>query len=488
MTSSNLTSRRSFLKTTALSSSLLLSRHSLWARNTPGPNLVFVFADQWRAQATGFAGDPNAQTPHLDRLARESINFTHAVSGCPVCSPFRASLMTGQYPLTHGVFLNDVPLSDRAVSFAQVFNRAGYHTGYIGKWHLDGRGRNAYIPRQRRQGFQFWQVLECTHNYNHSIYYGDENTPRLWKGYDAIAQTRAAQDYIRRHAGQSPFTLFLSWGPPHAPYQTAPPQYRERYHPDRVLLRPNVPDRLTDRAKKDLAGYYAHIAALDDCLADLLNTLKETGIEKNTIFVFTADHGDMLYSHGRRKKQQPQDESIRVPFLLRYPAVQEGPKVIDVPINSPDIMPTILSLAGLSIPDSVEGDDFAPIIRGTQPPPDNRAVLIACPSPFGQWRRRDGGREYRGVRTKRYTYVRDLTGPWLLYDNENDPYQLRNICHRPEYTHIRAQLDAALNRELTRRQDHFLSGWNYIKQWGYEVDENGTVPYRHKQLDIKNAT
>ena len=115
------------------------------------PNLVFVFTDQWRAQATGYAGDPNVRTPHLDRLADEGVHCTHAVSGWPVCSPARASLITGQYPLTHGVFVNDVCLSDRAVSLAQAFGRAGYATAYIGKWHLDGHGRSNFIPRERRQ-------------------------------------------------------------------------------------------------------------------------------------------------------------------------------------------------------------------------------------------------------------------------------------------------------------------------------------------------
>jgi arylsulfatase A-like enzyme len=181
------------------------------------PNVVLAFADQWRAQATGYAGDPNVRTPALDRLAARSIRFTTAVSTCPVCSPYRASLMTGRYPLTHGVFLNDVCLSGGATSLAQAFGRAGYRTGYVGKWHLDGHGRSAFIPRQRRQGFDFWRVLECTHNYNRSPYYGDEDVKRFWDGYDAVAQTREAQGFIRQNAGKGPFLLVLSWGPPHNP-------------------------------------------------------------------------------------------------------------------------------------------------------------------------------------------------------------------------------------------------------------------------------
>ncbi len=129
------------------------------------PNIVFVFGDQWRAQATGYAGDPNVETPNLDALTGESVNFVNALAGCPVCSPYRASLLTGQFPLTHGVFVNDVCLSEESVSLADVYSAAGYDTAYIGKWHIDGHGRSSYIPPERRQGFDYWKVLECTHNY-----------------------------------------------------------------------------------------------------------------------------------------------------------------------------------------------------------------------------------------------------------------------------------------------------------------------------------
>jgi arylsulfatase A-like enzyme len=434
-------------------------------------------ADQWRAQATGYAGDPNAKTPNLDRLAQESVNMTTAVSSCPVCSPYRGSLMTGQYALRHGVFLNDVQLNPDAVSIAKVYKKAGYETAYIGKWHLDGRGRSNFIPRERRQGFEFWKALECTHNYNNSFYYGDENVKLKWEGYDAIAQTREAQKYIREHSDGKPFILFLSWGPPHAPYQTAPEKYKQRFRPEDIQLRANVPKDAIEKAKQILAGYYAHIAALDDCVGWMVQTLKDCGLEKDTILVFTADHGDMLQSRGQMKKQRPWDESIRVPFLLRYTALlgQDGKK-IDMPITTPDILPTLLRLSDIRIPKSVEGMDFSQVLTGKEPA-DNEAALIMCPSPFGQWTRKQGGREYRGIRTRRYTYVRDLQGPWLLYDNENDPCQQKNLCNQPAYASLQEKLDDILNQKLKTTNDEFLSGWDYIKKWGYKTNSAGTVTY-----------
>ncbi|PYJ59632.1 MAG: sulfatase, partial [Verrucomicrobia bacterium] len=324
------------------------------------PNILVVLADQWRAQAFGFAGDPNVRTPNLDRLASESVRFINAVAGLPVCSPTRASLLTGQRPLTHGVFLNDVPLNPNAMTIARVLKSEGYDTGYIGKWHLNGDGRSTFIPRERRQGFDYWKVLECTHDYSNSFYYADAADKLKWPGYDAIAQTRDACDYLRRRArSEKPFLLFLAWGPPHDPYFSAPTKYLALYDPAKPALRPNVPDKLQGEVRKILAGYYAHCTALDDCLGELLQTLRDTGAADNTILLFSADHGDMLGSQGMFKKQKPFDESIRVPMLVRWPGgLGLKPRSLDPPINSEDVMPTLLGLCGVPIPKSVEGLDY----------------------------------------------------------------------------------------------------------------------------------
>ncbi len=442
------------------------------------PNIVYVFADQWRAQATGYAGDPNVQTPHLDRLAEQSLNLTHAIAGVPVCTPARATLMTGQRPLSHGVFVNDVQLDPQATTLAKTFKETGYHTAYIGKWHIDGRGRSNPIPEERRQGFEYWKTLECTHDYNNSHYYSGDSTEQLtWETYDARAQTRDAQQYIRQRDRDAPFLLMLSWGPPHNPYETALEEFQNLYDPAALELRPNVPDQLAPQARQWLAGYYAHCSALDACVGDLMATLDEEGIAEDTLFVFTSDHGDMLGSQGMERKQKPWDESICVPFLLRYPA-RFGPQghQVDALLDAPDIMPTLLGLCDIPIPNSVEGFDFTDHIEGGDDPCGGCA-LLACYHPFGEWHCDNGGREFRGLRTHHYTYVRALHGPWLLYDNTNDPYQLNNLIDRNAYTDLQIELDYELQRRLESMNDKFLPGMQYIEKWGYEVDEQGTVPY-----------
>ena len=458
-------------------------------RTSGPPNVLILHTDQWRAQAFGYAGDPNAKTPHIDRLARESANLRLAVSGMPVCTPHRASLLTGQRPLTNGVFMNDVQLDTAAVSIAETFAAAGYGTGYIGKWHVDGHGRLSCIPPGgRRQGFDYWKANECTHDYHHSVYYaGADTARRVWDDYDTIAQTRAAQTYLRTQAGKTqPFFLMVAYGTPHAPYHTAPERYRALFDPDEIELRPNVPDALAEQARRDLAGYYAHAAALDEMVGQIRETLEETRLAENTIVLFTSDHGDLLGSHGAYKKQQPYDESIRVPMLIHDPT-PDGARTgtYDALMNSEDIMPTLLGLADVRVPESVEGADLSPYLRGRTPPQGrgrlseaDTAAVITCVQPFGQWRWARGGREYRGLRTTRYTYTRTLDGPWQLFDNEADPYQLDNKLGDAAYADVQAALDALLQARLDAHGDAFLPGPVYVERYDYPpLDSTGTVPY-----------
>ena len=469
--------RRDFLKTAAASAAFATATTA--AAQSKRPNIVFLFGDQWRAQATGYMGDPNVKTPHIDKLAAESVNLVNAVSGWPVCSPYRGTLMSGQYPDRHGVFVNDVLLSPESPCIAEILSDEGYATGYIGKWHIDGNGRGSFIPEERRRGWQHWKVLECTHDYNNSFYYSDRNVKYRWEGYDVFSQTRDAVTYIHEHAKQpEPFCLFVSWGPPHNPYQTAPKKYNDMYDPETLELRPNVTAAQEAAARRDLAGYYAHCTAMDDAVGDVRKAIEDAGIDEDTIFIFTSDHGDMLGSQGEQRKQRPWDESIRIPFLIRYPKKygNEG-RTLSCMFNSVDIVPTLLSLCDVDVPDSMQGRNYSEVFTGnTEAPTD--AALLACYSPFGEWTRQNGGREFRGVRTPRYTYVRDLNGPWLLYDNETDPYQLHNRANDSAFADIQTMLEQKLTEKLEEASDEFLPGEEYIKRWGYVTDENGTVPYR----------
>ncbi len=444
------------------------------------PNLIFVFADQWRAQAFGYAGDPNARTPNIDRFAGEAVNFRNATSGCPVCSPYRAGLFTGQYPLEHGVFLNDVSPRFSGPTFAEALSSGGYRTAYIGKWHAGGGPRLEPTPPEYRRGFEFWRAVECTHDYNHSIYYTETGEKRLWEGYDALAQTREAAAFIRQRANdKAPFALFLSWGPPHEPYETAPAEFRALFDKEKIVLRPNVPAESYAAAREELAGYYAHGAALDSCFGRIADVLEKTGLERDTILVFTSDHGDMLYSQGFCKKQHPWEESVRVPFLIRWPEAFE-PGVRDEPVDAQDMMPTLLTLCSLPVPDSAHGRNFADALTNPNSAPRFEETYLMHLYSYHQ---SFGMPEWRGIRTLQYTYAVRHDGPWLLYDNLADPFQMKNLVHDPAFGAIRNDLDVRMKKIMKERGDDFLPGIEYVKRFGHSLDENGDHPYFHWNSD-----
>jgi arylsulfatase A-like enzyme len=446
-------------------------------------NLIFVFADQWRAQAFGYAGDPNVATPNLDCFAGESLNFSNAVSGCPVCTPYRGTLMTGVYPHRHHLMVNDQCLQQlyQGPFLGECLRDAGYQTAYIGKWHIDGNGRNAFVPPERRLGFDWWKGFECTHDYQTSYYYfSDDPRPHLWEGYDADAQTDEACRFLREETGDRPFALFLSWGPPHNPFGSAPPRFEAMYDPRQIQLPSNVPAGIADRARQELAGYYAHCSALDAAFGRLLETVEATRLDRNTILIFTSDHGDMLGSQNAFRKQRPWAESIRVPFLIRHPH-GHGPGTCAAPIDAPDLMPTLLSLCGVPIPGAVQGKDFSTTILDGAPASIDSA-LLALYVPFHEWRYENGGREFRGLHDERYTYVRTLNGPWLLFDHQADPAELNNLVGQPEYAALVTAFDERLTARLEEVGDAFLPGREIIRREHFALNEAGDIAILPSQL------
>jgi arylsulfatase A-like enzyme len=229
-----------------------------------------------------------------------------------------------------------------------------------------------------------------------------------------------------------------------------------------------------------LAGYYAHISALDALLGDLDRTLHDCGLADDTLLVFTSDHGDMVGSHpGRTNKQCPYDESVLVPFLLRWPRrFGAGRREIRTPLDAPDILPTLLDLCGIDIPASVEGRSIQAALQSDDNPADEDGVLIASYTPIADWNKVSaGGREYRGLRTPRYTYVRDHQGPWLLFDNTRDPWQLDNRVADLQLQALRQRLDAVLETKLAQRGDDFPVNTVLLERWRYPYDATGTVPF-----------
>lgn len=429
------------------------------------PNILYILTDQMRSTAMGRAGVKKIVTPHLDRLASEGTRFTNAVANTPSCAPSCGTIFTGLHTLDHGVVNNELQVKTDGPSFAGTLRDFGYKCGYIGKWHLDGGPRTGFTPPgPRRLGFDdYWAVANCTHNYMQGFYYNDKPEPVFINGYEPIHQTDLAINYITLNAREGdPFFLVLSIGSPHDPYREMPKELLARYKPDAVELMDTnslyVPNEILQAKKEVLAGYYAHILALDDQIARLEATLKAEGIYDDTIVVFTSDHGDMLGNHGQYYKSQPWRESIGIPLLIRWPGHVPAGRITNAPISLIELTSSIISMAGAQVPKTMQGDDLSAFILGDESAAIdsvfiNFAANVHCiPSP-----------PFRGVVTRTHTYAETVEGPWLLYDDQVDPFQKNNLIswanrYDPEVLFLQHSMHIILRDWLKQTNDPFEDG------------------------------
>ncbi len=438
------------------------------------PNIIYVFADQLRAQALGCYGDKQAKTPNIDRLAAQGARFSNAISTWPVCSPFRGMLLTGRYPMSNGVVENNRPLWDNQPTIATALKAQGYNTGYIGKWHLNGANGDRGVPPYRRMGFDHWVEVD-----NQAILgKPDKDGRERWRPEE---QTKDAIAYIKAQ-GDKPFCLFLSWNPPHDPY-VAPERYEKQFPADKIAFRTNVAEKdlVAEQLRKHpmspgaaqkranwrkimdtdsevrgiLSGYYAATAGLDVCVGQIMKTLEDQGIADDTILVFSSDHGDMIGSHRMCLKQEPFEESINIPFIVRYPRKIAKGIVTEALISPIDITPTLLSLAGAPVPDSMEGISIADAALGKRSDQQDALLIMKMVYGGGPWVI-NAATPWRGVRTRTHTYARlQDDGPWILYDNKADPYQMKNLIDDPAHAKLRDELESRMQSLLAKAHDPF---------------------------------
>lgn len=394
------------------------------------PNILWIVTTQWRAHATGYAGDANARTPWLDGLASEATDFIHAVTPHPLGPQARAALLTGKLCPENGVRDYWDPLPASARTIAHALSDRGYATGFFGKWHLSERDRSApfvgethakqIVPADRHGGFSLWEGFEGGFLLNDPWLHGTRlPAPTHFKGYQAdVLVQRAAQwaaeCRARNAGGLKPFFAVVSLEAPHPPYHAPAPHVREMA-PAEITLRANVPagGEIETKAREELAGYYAHIEATDRAIGKLLAEIDLT----ETIVVFTSVHGDMHGSHGLFRKAWPHEESVRVPLLVRRP-MPKGPATRSAdPVSLVDLPHMALAWA--------EGRewhcrrDHAPIAM-----PAATEIPLQCPH------------AWRGFRSSRHKFVvrTEADGkeqPWLYFDLETDPLEMRNLAEDP---------------------------------------------------------
>lgn len=435
-------------------------------------SVIWILTDQLRAQATGYAGDPNSHTPNLDVLAAQGVEFTRAAATAPLCTPARAALLTGRYPQATGVLGHQWPLDPTVSTIAETFNEHGFSTCYIGKWHLDGKrpelaetehteqeARERIVPASRRGGFRWWWAYENSNQpFSCLIHSAAEHIPTgaksvresddavqfLLPGYETDVLTDLMIDWLEHREQEEPFFAVLSVQPPHDPYVA--PADAMHVTPGHIEHRGNVPpiQRIRDRAARDLAGYYGAITQLDMNIGRIRECLARIGRDHDTYIVFLSDHGDMHGSHGQFRKTSPWEESIRIPLLIGGPS-RSTRRAVNTLVTHTDIAPTTLGLAGIEPPDLMDGLNLSSLVTNWAANPPERDVLVEIPIPTGDHASID--RPWRALLTQEgWKYVELESAPWLMFDLNEDPLELANHAHDPEYASVRADLIERMRR------------------------------------------
>lgn len=432
------------------------------------PNLLFVFSDQQSFDMLGCAGNPQIKTPNIDAFARQGVRFEHAVANCPVCTPCRSMLLSGRHPLHNNCFENDRRLlheDEIGPGIGHILRDAGYRMGYIGKWHLHGGDRDRPIPAgPDRHGFDDrFLSNNCDVNYHpdHCYYWTEDGEKVLFKQWEAAGQTEQALDFLAESTEEQPFCLFVSWHPPHnhlggnqQDYRgfDAPEEFKALYNEDEMVPRGHLPN--TPENRRMTLGYYAMCSEVDHYFGQLLELLKQKGLDENTLVVFASDHGETFGAHSAQcHKGNPEDVSVRIPLLMRMPGVLPEGSVRHLLFGMLDMPSTLMGLMGHSVPSHWQGKDLSSaILSKDDDVVDSVPIFNFKPS-------------WRGVYTRRYTFAmeniertpdlhtrfvsdlperRKYTQNFnVLYDRDEDPLQRNNRINST------AHLDKAW--ELTQR-------------------------------------
>lgn len=454
--------RREFVKSAAAASAsaALVSATAAVPRKPirKQPNVLYVFSDQHRAASLQGETLCPVIAPALDRFRRENLSMDTCVSNYPLCVPHRAILISGLYSNQSHVTGNGQTLEPIVPGLGETFQKAGYCTGYVGKWHLY-HGENVFVPKgPYRFGFEDWHAWANTNQHYDGITFDQKTGERVkMLGYQPTRMTDQAIEFINKQKGSDqPWLIVLSWNPPHPPFDP-PADERDIYDPSSLQLRPNVrlstsADKLQlpypqlesfDTLRKAEQGYYGGITAVDKEFARLLDTLDENGMADDTVVVYTSDHGEMMGSHGHMAKQMPHEESCSVPFFVRVPGMKRRGRKSDALFASIDIYPTLCGLAGIPIPKHCTGRDFSDLMRDDSSFPGPEMVFLMNdqgPLP----RQEIDVPTYRGLRTRTHTYAVQLDGRWCLYDNVADPYQMKNLVSDPANKALIERFDARL--------------------------------------------
>lgn len=464
------------------------------------PNFIVIHTDQQRSDCVGINGHRKGiYTPYIDSIGYQGVNFTSAYATCPLCIPQRLSLLTGQLPEHHGLFANvGIPYLPLDTTLPTEMRKGGYQTALV------GRTMHTY-PFELSYGFEYYRPGDPSSsskekdgffNYlnDHSSaedggYYGGgpHNNSRAAAPYhlsDDCHQTKwatnRALEFLSTRDASRPFLLFVGYYAPHSPHNP-PAEFFNRFYQRNDLGSPsiapwdvpptgsgNVMARYNTLSEEEIrslyAGYYGNIAFLDSQVGRLLQAAMQ---QRNTYVIFTSDHGEMLGDHYLMQKNRPYQGAVHIPFLMMGPDIADS-RTITAPVGWHDIMPTILDLAGLPIPDSVDGSSLVPLLRGQKEAPWRQYIHGECTHDFlFDARTRPVADKHNFVYEKGSQYLTDgrmkyiwyvTSGKEHLFDVENDPEEKNDLSANTAYSEQLAQWRAILVKELAGREEGFSDG------------------------------
>lgn len=432
------------------------------ANSMKRPSILIQYTDQQRWDALHCARNDLIRTPNLDALAQKGVLFRNAFVNCPVCMPSRMSMLSGRYPASLGIACNGIEMPGEIPCLHNVLKPYGYHTANIGKLHFKN---HASMFRDHREPHPTYGFDTLIHSDEPGCY--DDayikwverqdpaavalcrcDTPPAWTGdpvkihprdlghpyvfHDPEELTHTAFvaeetcHFLKRHRDE-PFLCIAGFYAPHAPLNP-PRRFVDMYDPSGMPLPQrnrgeNWQNLSDDEWRRVRAFYYALVSHIDDQVGRILRTLDELGRSRDTIVVFTSDHGEHLGDHGLVGKGQAYDSSSRVPLIIAYPDAVPAGRVVDHVVEAVDLAPTLLGFCGVQTPPFMQGKSLIPIMR-SETESFRRSAFIELRHPFGH--------AFKAVRTREYLYLRTNRGEEALYDIASDPHQLNNIAGSAE--------------------------------------------------------
>lgn len=475
----------------------------------PQPNVLVILTDQHSASVAGFAGDSAARTPNLDKLAAKSVRFTNAISPSPLCTPARMCLLTGKEANRCAAWQNHWAIFPEHITWPAHFAANGYRTCLVGKMHFGGR--------DQMQGFQDRPYGDLRHGLGHQPDpidqfpgYSGARSAGITEIPESLLQenvvTREALAYILEHESRepdAPWFVCASYSRPHPPF-TAPGRYI-RASEGKVPMPPDGNDlpsepyakRLSDRyadltrdeTRLAREAYYACVEFVDHCIGELLDGLGNAGALDNTIVVYTSDHGEMGGSHGIWAKTVYYESSVAVPMLIKPPGGVGG-AAVDHPASLIDLYPTTCALAGIPIPEGLDGVDLSPSVRdplSAAAPREIRFSLfclygqaIAYPAPVPEDK---PDFAWRLARTRDLKLVEIEGGQTLLFNLKDDPHERTNLANDARHAAERRRLHDALESQLGWSEIHRHLALDRERLKQFKSGERPTTPNQYRLPD-----